>query len=451
MSSSSSQIQSISIRSTRQIEKYTIYDITVSTPVRQWTVPHRYSEFLNLHQSLQTEFPSPPNPPVPATVPPKIYFNKFSSSVIENRRNALEEYLRVLLECSDDRWRCSKTWKEYLQIPEERRNSFSSSSFNGSSSLPSSSSFSNSNSDSSQLVSSIQPQQSLTQSLRQLYKKNQSNSLDSSFNGSSNVSNLSGSSRWYDTYRTLNAHLVSAKQLVNTRAVYLSQGQSTLAISVAVQAKKELEMIGKGIEELERTHTATSVDSKSRSRSNSASKPKEGESGVTEKLSDAEISKRLDSISTLKSELSQIQTELLKLPSSFNSPSPFTSSVPSSNSTTLVSTSPASSRRIFGSASSSDSQTSSGFPSSTIPNSTLPSELNTFSSEQLLSYQTSIFSQQDAQLEALSQVLKKQKHIGEAIHSELELQNEMLDELGEDVDSVDRNLKRAGRKLGRLQ
>ena len=68
----------------------------------------------------------------------------------------------------------------------------------------------------------------------------------------------------------------------------------------------------------------------------------------------------------------------------------------------------------------------------------------------LLQLQKKKVENQDQQLNNLSAVLQRQLHIGHAIHTEIEEQNKMLDELNTDVDRVQGKLGTAKRTMNKL-
>jgi len=68
----------------------------------------------------------------------------------------------------------------------------------------------------------------------------------------------------------------------------------------------------------------------------------------------------------------------------------------------------------------------------------------------LLGIQQAQVQQQDSQLSQLSTILQRQRHLGEAISSEIALQNEMLDDLSNEVDRVGGNLHNANKQLNKL-
>ncbi|KAJ3071384.1 hypothetical protein HDU98_005414 [Podochytrium sp. JEL0797] len=65
----------------------------------------------------------------------------------------------------------------------------------------------------------------------------------------------------------------------------------------------------------------------------------------------------------------------------------------------------------------------------------------------LVSLQNQTMNDQDAVLDSLSTLVRNQKAVGAAIGSELDVQNQMLREIGEDVDRVAGGLKHAGKRL----
>ncbi|KAJ3217864.1 hypothetical protein HDU67_007150 [Dinochytrium kinnereticum] len=109
--------------------RHVVFQVSVTGPVRAWTVYRRYSEFESLNASWLTLFPHAP-PPYP--LPPKNIISIFGfttssdPSKIEDRRRGLEQYLMAVLESRDDRWRKSTEWADFLGIPDTARRSFAS-------------------------------------------------------------------------------------------------------------------------------------------------------------------------------------------------------------------------------------------------------------------------------------------------------------------------------------
>jgi WD40 repeat protein len=69
----------------------TLYNISISTPVNNWKVKHRFNDFYNLHELLSQNYSQLPRPPQ------KSIFHLTSKSKIEKRRKELETYLCELL------------------------------------------------------------------------------------------------------------------------------------------------------------------------------------------------------------------------------------------------------------------------------------------------------------------------------------------------------------------
>ncbi|KAI1615979.1 Phox homologous domain-containing protein [Exophiala viscosa] len=94
---------------------YTIYNITLRLPLRSFTVQKRYSDFVALHSGLTDQAGSPP----PASLPAKSWFSKTVSNpqLTEERRQALETYLKTINEIDDSRWRTTSVWRTFLNLP----------------------------------------------------------------------------------------------------------------------------------------------------------------------------------------------------------------------------------------------------------------------------------------------------------------------------------------------
>ncbi|KIW12793.1 hypothetical protein PV08_07980 [Exophiala spinifera] len=94
---------------------YTTYNITLRLPLRSFTVQKRYSDFLSLHSGLTDQVGSPP----PVSLPAKSWFSKTVSNpqLTEERRQALETYLKTINEIDDSRWRTTSVWRSFLNLP----------------------------------------------------------------------------------------------------------------------------------------------------------------------------------------------------------------------------------------------------------------------------------------------------------------------------------------------
>ena len=73
-------------------KKVTLYCISVSSPIHNWKVKHRYNDFHNLNDLLQLSYSFLPK------LPQKTFFSVSSESKIEKRKKDLEKYLKELLQ-----------------------------------------------------------------------------------------------------------------------------------------------------------------------------------------------------------------------------------------------------------------------------------------------------------------------------------------------------------------
>lgn len=73
-------------------KKVTFYTISITSPIRNWKVKHRYSDFYTLHENLSKCYTKLPK------VPGKTFFAVTSESKIEKRQQELERYLNDLVE-----------------------------------------------------------------------------------------------------------------------------------------------------------------------------------------------------------------------------------------------------------------------------------------------------------------------------------------------------------------
>ncbi|KAJ5601386.1 hypothetical protein N7510_010920 [Penicillium lagena] len=94
---------------------HTVYSITVRLPLRSFTVSKRYSDFSAFHATLVNQTNAAP----PVALPSKSWFSNTvkNEQFREERRRALEQYLRAINEASDGRWRTSPAWRAFLNLP----------------------------------------------------------------------------------------------------------------------------------------------------------------------------------------------------------------------------------------------------------------------------------------------------------------------------------------------
>ena len=94
---------------------YTVYNLTLTTPLRTTTLPKRYSDFSILHSTLTSSVGAAP----PAALPAKSWFKRTINdpSLTEERRYGLETYIHAIEDADDPKWRNSKPWRDFLGLP----------------------------------------------------------------------------------------------------------------------------------------------------------------------------------------------------------------------------------------------------------------------------------------------------------------------------------------------
>lgn len=117
-------IQSIFIKQTEtrhDPKPYIAYRVDVHANVRQWHLWKRYSDFTKLNEQLTHTFP---DQSLPASLPHRRLFPHtiHSTDKIDDRRQALEDYLRAILSSQDDRWRKTDIWTDFLALPTSQNN-----------------------------------------------------------------------------------------------------------------------------------------------------------------------------------------------------------------------------------------------------------------------------------------------------------------------------------------
>lgn len=114
MSSAEIAIPTTSIVSNTS-KPYTLYNISVRSPLRSLTIQKRFSEFVALNSALTSQTSSSP----PVSLPSKSWFSNTVSSpaLTESRRAALENYLMTINGHDDSRWRDAQAFRSFLQLP----------------------------------------------------------------------------------------------------------------------------------------------------------------------------------------------------------------------------------------------------------------------------------------------------------------------------------------------
>ena len=102
-------------RITSDAKPFTLYDVTITLPLRTYQNSKRYSEFVDFHQALIAQAASAP--PVP--LPPKHYFASTTKdgALTEARRAGLECYLQAISHSADPKWRDTTAWRGFLNLP----------------------------------------------------------------------------------------------------------------------------------------------------------------------------------------------------------------------------------------------------------------------------------------------------------------------------------------------
>ena len=99
---------------------YTIYNITLRLPLRTFIVQKRYSDFADLDKALKAQFGENTPAPIPSKgwkLPMLGMGTGINPQKVEERRQALEAYLRAIAESGDGRWRNTSVWRQFLNLP----------------------------------------------------------------------------------------------------------------------------------------------------------------------------------------------------------------------------------------------------------------------------------------------------------------------------------------------
>ncbi|KAK5740897.1 hypothetical protein LTR17_004251 [Elasticomyces elasticus] len=108
-------IPSASTATPQDGKPYTQYHVTLQLPLRKQEVRKRYTDFVALNDALVSQTGQAP----PAPIPAKSWFRRTVSNdaLTEERRQALEKYLKSIVEADDARWRSSSAWRSFLNLP----------------------------------------------------------------------------------------------------------------------------------------------------------------------------------------------------------------------------------------------------------------------------------------------------------------------------------------------
>ena len=96
-------------------KSHTVYEILLCLPLQSLTVRKRYSDFVQLHNSIGAQAGTA----APASLPPKTFFSSttHNSALTESRRAGLEAYLQTINNNADSRWRDTPAWRAFLNLP----------------------------------------------------------------------------------------------------------------------------------------------------------------------------------------------------------------------------------------------------------------------------------------------------------------------------------------------
>ncbi|KAI8853178.1 Phox homologous domain-containing protein [Chytridium lagenaria] len=364
--------------------RHVVYQVSVTGPVRAWTVYRRYSEFEGLSSAWLTLFPHAP-PPYP--LPPKTIISLFGFTTssdptkIEERRRGLEQFLMAVLESRDDRWRKSKEWADFLGIPDTAR-------------------------------------RSLSEGMLGMSNSNSSSSLDGG---------PSPTEAWMDEYRRLQSLCREVRAIAATRDRSAVSGDTVAAQSAIIQAKKAVASLQSSI-----TNLQEQLKELDRNLEREKAKPTNGRISITK----GEIERRNDLLLNLQNE----HERLIKLFSHSLS----STDLGSSSSINGTPGSRASSNTITSGTASISSRSGRKFGNIVAKETEVTRSLD---NQGLLVLQKTTMNEQDEALEVLSKIVKRQQQIGLAIGQELDLQNQLLEDLDEGVTKVSDNLKISSKKL----
>ncbi|KAJ3019777.1 UNVERIFIED_CONTAM: hypothetical protein HDU68_010506 [Siphonaria sp. JEL0065] len=392
-----------------------------------WVLWKRYSEFLTLDAELRQLFPFAP-PPVP--LPPKTSLSTvvsvfrlglcappLDSGTVESRRVALENYLVAMLEARDERWRTANVFRAFLGL------------------------------DGNDCSESIDPASASTATTTSSSTNNASIDMDPD--------------AWIVEVKSVLAECRVIREAVVKKDTLAAQGSTAAMHTTLVQIRNSVKQVTDRVSLLDQvlqshvhkstTNESTNTSSRSITSNNriSTSSPSTGRAPKLpfQPLTAAEISKREDLLVSLKEEKDNI-VKLLSSSAQFASRALLgahnsTSSFGSNDSAELLG-SQQNGRNGLG------RRSTGGNNSGRRAFGAQPKETEHtvgLDNQGIVQLQNNTMQEQDQMLGALSTVIQRQKLIGETMGNELDLQNQMLRELGEDVDRVGGNLKHAQKKV----
>ncbi|KAK8199292.1 hypothetical protein IWZ00DRAFT_10520 [Phyllosticta capitalensis] len=360
---------------------FTIYNISIRQPLRTLTISKRYTDFVKLHDILTSQTGAPP----PAPLPSKGWFSRTVNNpqLTEQRRVALEAYLRAIENDPDPRWRHSSAWRTFLDLgPSGQR-------------------------------------------------KGEGAGAGS---GASGVS-VRDAATWLSVFQELKGQLHAARVALTRR----EQAQSAQAQHEAgAAAKKGLVLAGTLIAALDE---GLRVLGGGESNGNGKRKGGHQRGGSDElfpygdKLGEGELRRRRDLIASARKEKEGLESVLsamvVKSISTANAPSSSTSS------TAGAAANPADKAHLFhnGNGSSSTIATTTSRRTLGAP-AQETSRTRELDNAGVLQLQKQVMQEQDEDVLDLTKALRRMREMGVQINDELQLQNEMLRMLDDDVERV---------------
>ncbi|KAK7547089.1 hypothetical protein BKA81DRAFT_297519 [Phyllosticta paracitricarpa] len=365
---------------------FTIYNISIRQPLRTLTLAKRYTDFVKLHDALTGQTGAPP----PAPLPAKSWFSRTVNNpqLTEQRRVALEVYLRAIENDPDPRWRHSSAWRTFLDLGTSGQRK--SEGIAGSAGAP----------------------------------------------GAGGGVSVRDAATWLSVFQELKGQLHAARVALTRR----EQAQSAQAQHEAgAAAKKGLVLAGTLIAALDeglRVLGGGGAESNSKKKGSGGNQHQRGFSDdmfpYGDKLGEGELRRRRDLIASARKEKEGLEGVLsamvVKSISTANAPSSSTSS------TAGAAANPADKAHLFHNGNGASSTTTTSRRTLGAPQET--ARTRELDNSGVLQLQKQIMHEQDEDVVDLTKALRRMREMGVQINDELQLQNEMLRMLDDDVERV---------------
>jgi len=454
---------SIPTYSQRQKPKpHIVYHISVTAPVRSWTVQHRYSEFYTLHQKFLELGLKPP-----LELPPKQSIFSFTAfdnpKFVETRRHGLEEYLQAILASKDERFKKLLEWREFLGISHLRSKTNSALS-----------------DDTSGVLSSPQSSNSSDNGIMINNTKMPGRARQSSLD-------LKSSEQWLDECRDLNVVVNEIRTCIAARNKFVTRNETSAACEALVMARKNHNNLCTRYKALELklqqqlddyySNAQHSIEDSMQMTDSNTGIFSSVMGGVKKQknknvLSKGELSRRQDLLENIRKEKEQLE-KLLGNMKSIESGSSSTGSTKPNNSNSNNSSNTNnvySNVKVGNTGRHANNTIESSFSS---PGNSSVGSMNSAKSKrrrkfgvnisqeveestqgmdnvQILKLQKDMLNDQDKTLEHFTSIISRQRKIGETIRQELDLQSELLDDLDSNVNKVQVSLGQAEKRMKKV-